>query len=1245
LAREHDEASRGLTQRENSSGERPTVGESGSNPRLNPPSAPRALEIGARLVGGRFELCRYIGRGGMGLVYEAFDAERETRVALKTLSHTDGQAIYDLKHEFRSLVHVHHQNLVRFHELFSEGGSWFFTMDLVEGVHFDAWVRPGNVLDHARLESALAGLVNGLDALHAAGKLHRDLKASNVLVTATGDVLLLDFGLATELQESGGGLTHSELAIVGTPRYMAPEQATASLVTAASDVYALGVMLFEALRGEPPFPGVGAEVLIAKLNRAAPVLAGPDLPADLCELCGRMLERDPALRPTLAHVRARLRLPDGAPQRATILSEPVQPVMELVGRDVELERLQRAYALSLDDKPVVVTVQGESGIGKTALVEAFLNELRQRRNARVFCGRCYERESVPYKALDELVDQMSRYLRKLPPADASALLPRDAFALARLFPVLERVDAFKAAPAKSGLQPTELQRRGIEALAELLGRMRDRAPLVLHLDDMQWTDQDSVLLLRQILRPARPVPVLLVIGHRENVGAGEGPLGRVLDAARENRAVTLESIELGPLAASDIERLASHLLARDAPGERAAIAREARGNPFIASELASLVRSHVERSPLALTLDSVLSLRLARIPAAASSLLGALALAGRPMPIDAMRLASGASEADLDRLQAAKLVRREQQGEHKLVACYHDRIRETLLERLDESERRALYAALAQTLGERSDTDPELASRCFEGAGDSERARPFARVAAEQAVVALAFDRAAECYRKTLALGPESPAERLALLGALGDALDNAGRGREAAEAFQEAAALAQGEASAELRRRAAEQLLATGYEREGTALLREVCRETGIELPEQVSLAAVIWVHTRLRFKSLEPKPLASAPDASAELRLRTYHTAATGLIGYQPLHAALMAGRYMSLALDSGDLAASVRSMGFIAFLLLLQDAKSARAAALVQQAERLAARAGRPELAATVEMLHGVGALHDGRYAVARERCARAASVLRERRWAEFELDSARMWDTIAAHWAGDYADIAQKLPPALDEAARRGRVWALAMLSGYAGLAAWLGPDDPEGCRRHLTDAKRRWGRHEAVSWPDFMLATGDAMLSVYEGRAAAEFSRVLELHRAFVASPLTQRGAARLVYFMHMGRFGAAALRGGAGAEAEALVRACQKALGSRPLTANLAVNRGLEASLLLARGEQERAEAALAASVETWEAIQCRMYAAGARVRLGELRGGDGGRALVADGERSLRQEDVKDTERMTELTCPGCAG
>src|SRR5687768_13235216 len=164
----------------------------------------------------RFEVRRVLGEGGMGVVYEAFDRERELTVALKTLRWVDAQSIFRLKTEFRARADLEHRNLVRLGELHNEEGHWFFTMELVDGTTFLAYVHD----DERKLRASLRQLAQGLDALHAAGMVHRDLKPSNVMVTAEGRVVLLDFGLVAEVSSE-----RSDAAIVGTAAYMSPEQA------------------------------------------------------------------------------------------------------------------------------------------------------------------------------------------------------------------------------------------------------------------------------------------------------------------------------------------------------------------------------------------------------------------------------------------------------------------------------------------------------------------------------------------------------------------------------------------------------------------------------------------------------------------------------------------------------------------------------------------------------------------------------------------------------------------------------------------------------------------------------------------------------------------------------------------------------------------------------------------------------------------------------------------------------------
>jgi serine/threonine protein kinase len=190
----------------------------------------------AQLLEGRFRIERRLGEGGMGVVYQAYDALRHERVALKTLTRLEPAGIYRLKQEFRSLSHVAHPNLVALHELFRDRDRWFFTMDHVEGVELTRYCaeRPD---DEASLQDLMRQLLSGVWAIHQAGKLHRDLKPSNVLVSPQGRVLILDFGLVTDQALDASGPT-SDGALPGTPAYMAPEQAAGEAATPKSDLYA-----------------------------------------------------------------------------------------------------------------------------------------------------------------------------------------------------------------------------------------------------------------------------------------------------------------------------------------------------------------------------------------------------------------------------------------------------------------------------------------------------------------------------------------------------------------------------------------------------------------------------------------------------------------------------------------------------------------------------------------------------------------------------------------------------------------------------------------------------------------------------------------------------------------------------------------------------------------------------------------------------------------------------------------------
>jgi serine/threonine protein kinase len=211
----------------------------------------------------RYEVRDCLGRGGMGVVYEVFDREREELVAAKTVRHFDATSLYLFKQEFRALADVRHPNLVRFYELVQrDEGDVFFTMERVHGVDFLRYVRRDAGRDGRsdRLRHAIRQLVEGVSAVHAAGKLHRDIKPSNVLVTAEGRVVLLDFGVSTQLTGRFATAPNPSGEFVGSAAYMAPEQGDTGTPIAASDWYSVGVMVYEALVGRTPFSGSLLEV-------------------------------------------------------------------------------------------------------------------------------------------------------------------------------------------------------------------------------------------------------------------------------------------------------------------------------------------------------------------------------------------------------------------------------------------------------------------------------------------------------------------------------------------------------------------------------------------------------------------------------------------------------------------------------------------------------------------------------------------------------------------------------------------------------------------------------------------------------------------------------------------------------------------------------------------------------------------------------------------------------------------------
>lgn len=673
----------------------------------------------------RFELRRRLGTGTFGAVFEVFDKDRGAKVALKLLKRFDAEDLYRFKHEFRALAGLTHPNIVRLYEVLASRDRWFFTMELVEGTDAVAFVRPGYAaaeaatlpaappgegppaaplpggvgFDELRLRSLLVQLAEGLSALHDAGTMHRDVKPSNVLVTREGRVVLVDFGLAVRLSSSG---ELSRATLVGTPAYLAPELIRGQPATTACDWYAVGVLLFEALTGQLPFTGSLQDVLSSKVLRDAPAPSSiaDGLPPDLERLCVELLARDPAARPSGAELLSRL---GGA-------SEPRsgRRAIPFVGRMAKRAALRDLFDTVCRDRVAgVALMSGVAGIGKSALAARACADLREiAPTAVVLTGRCWEHESVPYKAIDGLIDPLSRHLKALPARAAERLLSPGTRALARLFPVLDQVEAIAQAPVAPLLafDPEAQRRAAVNALRLMLARIAEERPLVLVIDDLQWGDADSAALLVELLAPPRPPAVLLVVSYRSEDVTTSACLAETLPALRALAGEEVRVVErkVDVLSGPEATDLAAALLPEALAGGEiaAAVAREAAGHPLFVRQLAE--RSAAAREAEGeVSFEALVRARLAELPPPAQRLLEIVAVAGRPLDRAAAARAAELGDdepAAYAALRGAQLVRSHAGVEREEIEPYHERIGAAVAASLSADRRAGAVHRLAHAL-------------------------------------------------------------------------------------------------------------------------------------------------------------------------------------------------------------------------------------------------------------------------------------------------------------------------------------------------------------------------------------------------------------------------------------------------------------------------------------------------------------------------------------------------------------------
>jgi predicted ATPase len=758
-----------------------------------------------------------LGCGGMGVVYKAQDTRLGRSVALKFLPAAyarDPQRLERFRREARTASALNHPHICTIHDIDEHEGQPFLVMELIQGQTLREFAvrRPSLPL----LVHLVGQVAKALAAAHAAGIAHRDIKPENIMVRDDGYAKVVDFGLARPIPALGQSSEDAaELTdpgtMLGTVRYMSPEQARAETAGSASDLFSLGVVLYELATGQHPFPANSPiEALHAILARPPlrPTLLNPEIPAPLEGLILRMLEKDARLRPTATEVDAALaeRIGEGTGSRLGPALSFLQ--RHTVGRHDELAELRAGFESAAAGRGLFLCVTGEPGIGKTTLVEDFLAELADAgRMCTVACGRCSERLAGAEAYLPFLEALESLLHGDGGEAAAGVMKVVAPTWYAQAVPLAAEDSSFARVLRATKAASQERLKRELGAFLQELSRVR---PVLLFLDDLHWADASTVDLLAYIGSKCAALRLLLVLAYRPtDLLLSKHPLVP-LKQDLQTRGVCRE-IALELLTRQDIERyLALEFPQHTFPeGLAALIHAKTEGNPLFMVDLLRHLRNRqviamdqgrgalVQSLPdlereLPESVRSMIERKIAQLGDEDRRLLVAASVQGSEFEAAVLAVALARDAADveeqLERMERVhafvRLVGEHEFPDRTLTLRYrfvHVLYQNALYGSLRPTRRASLSAAVAQALvgyyGEkRADVAGELAM-LWEAAREFARAADYFLLAAQNAARLFANQEAVMLARRGLKLlgalpdSPERDRQELALQIALGSPL------------------------------------------------------------------------------------------------------------------------------------------------------------------------------------------------------------------------------------------------------------------------------------------------------------------------------------------------------------------------------------------------------------------------------------------------------------------------------------------
>jgi serine/threonine protein kinase/tetratricopeptide (TPR) repeat protein len=595
-----------------------------------------------------YTILRLLGEGGMGRVYLAEDETLGRRVAIKIVSErfsANSSAVQRFVREARAMATVEHAHIVRVYTFGEIAGRQYLIMEYVEGESLAALIKRTGKLDVTVSLRILSETVDALAAAWRQGIVHRDVKPANILLDEEQRVRVADFGLAKGAEAEDDPRITRVGEVLGTPHYVSPEQARGEGESDfRTDVYSLGIVLYEMLTGAPPFQGATPHSIVDQhLHTPLPSLQRdrPDVRGEVEQLCEWMARKSPQDRPESYELLRQTvdallgkepqTVGPAPPLPSFLIPAPEEEIPLFVGREQELERLTRSLEAALAGKGQVALVTGEAGSGKTALINEFARRAQEdHADLIVAAGNCDAQTGVgdPYLPFREVLSLLtadlefrlgSREIHRGQARRLWSLLPLAVEAVVDGGPdlletfisgeaLVSRATAFTPSPARWRVRLEELVRRNastprdaalqqsylFEQYARTLHALAQKHPLLLQLEDLQWADGGSCGLLFHLVRRIANERILIVGTYRPaeielERDEKRHPMGPVLGELQ--RQFGQLRIQVGE---EETREFIDQLLDSE-PNEfcdefRDRLFRQTRGHPLFAVELLSSMR-------------------------------------------------------------------------------------------------------------------------------------------------------------------------------------------------------------------------------------------------------------------------------------------------------------------------------------------------------------------------------------------------------------------------------------------------------------------------------------------------------------------------------------------------------------------------------------------------------------------------------------------------------------------------------